>query len=58
VTKLYEVRHPLNRYLGAFIELVDTTGPHPTDCECIGCKPRPKPVYRERDNKEARLFWK
>ena len=58
MTRWYEVRRDFNLYLGAFVELVDTTGPHPTECECIDCKPRPKPVYRERNGKEARLFWK
>jgi hypothetical protein len=54
---IYEVRKEFNKYLGYFVEIVDTTV-HPKDCTCVECKPRPARVYRERDDKEDRLFWK
>lgn len=59
------IRHPFNYYLGqwdrqqrgyfAYIEPID---PHPADCECVGCKPRPTRQYREIDAKQDKLFWR
>ena len=57
---IYEVRKDFNRYLGNWIELVDTRV-HPQDCQCVECKPRPPKVYRERDelsDKQERLYFK
>lgn len=41
---IYEVRKACNVTLhGHFVELVAITNtPHPADCPCISCKPRPE----------------
>lgn len=62
------IKHSYNYYLGQwdqqrhgyYAELVDTDA-HPSDCQCVECKPRPEVVYRERDeldDKQDRLFFK
>lgn len=56
----YEVRKDFNQYLGYFVE-IEPIEPHPSDCKCVECKPRPPRQYREYDEldtKQDRLFWR
>lgn len=62
------IRHPFNYYLrhwdaqqrGYFVE-IEPIEPHPADCQCVGCRPRPPRQYREYDELDAKqnnLFWR
>lgn len=56
----YEVRKEFNKYLGYFVQ-IEPIAPHPIDCGCVECEPRPARQYREYDEldaKQAKLYWK
>lgn len=57
---IYEVRKGLNRYLGNFVEIVPID-PHPVDCPCVICDPRPqklRPPYDELYLKQKADPWR
>ena len=43
-TELYELRTDALRFMyGAFVPLIDVANtPHPSDCQCVTCVPRPE----------------
>lgn len=58
----YEVRKAHNVWLyGNFVDLVWTDDPHPTDCQCVDCVPRPekkRQPYDELYLKQEADIWR
>lgn len=56
-TELYELRTDALKFMyGAFVELVDVANmPHPSDCQCVTCVPRPKVKYQPYDELYVKL---